>query len=91
MTLGHGDNFPFYEGPGGECAQQGECAVCGKTLSAANTLYVQSDECGKIHDPAMGETGRPSRLAEGYPYPVGSECAKKFAAGIAFKIEEVMA
>lgn len=75
----HDDDFPWTD----KWHLQGDmkhCQVCGRKLGN-NPLYVEVAGGGFVHDPAFGEAVQDG----GYigMMPVGMECAKKFAPGIA--------
>lgn len=75
MQLQHNDNFPFAPTYLGSMEH---CAVCGRKTSK-NALLVEVYGGGAIHDETLN--GEADRNDGGYMghYPVGSECAKKFA------------
>lgn len=77
--LRHGDDMPFKGG-----IHQGEmnrCAVC-ERKTGNDPLYVEVFDGGAIWDVSThGEADINDRGYMGH-YPVGSECAKKFATGV---------
>ena len=79
--LQHGSYFPFAEDEFGH----DRCTICGRRLGK-RPLYVEVVDGGLVHDPATGEA---DDFAPGYMgfYPVGSECAKRFRAGIAVRLD----
>lgn len=84
IKIKHGDDFPMTD----ELERLGDmhfCQVCGRKLGA-NPFAVEVVNGGEVHDPAFGE---PDDFNDGGymgMMPVGSECAKRFAPGIARRL-----
>jgi len=76
----HGGDFPASEKFDGSMER---CNICGRKLGA-NLYAVEVTNGGSVHDPATGPADINDSGYMGF-YPVGSECTKKFGAGIAVK------
>lgn len=80
----HGDEFPWSD----KWERLGDmqfCQVCGRELGA-NPFAVEVVGGGAVHDPASGEPVDQNDGGYMGMMPVGMECAKKFASGIARRL-----